>query len=332
MKLTIQNNLYTKDVPLAHISNIAKDKRIIYMGTPAHSASLLEYLVINNYNVVALIAQEDKPVGRKNVIKHVPTKEIAIKYNIPVFQPKKIRLDYEFIKELCPDVIITFAYGQIVPQELLDIPNLGCINFHASLLPKYRGAAPIQRAIMNGDDRSGVCLMEMTNEMDAGKVYVTSTFDIKEEDNFDSLLIKVIDASKQIVDEALDLFLNNLISGEKQNELNITMAPKITKEEEKLDLANDSYKQFNIIRGLSSNPGAYVFLDEKKLKILSATYEVVNHDNRNIGEIVSTNGGIKYVAKDGFVVIKTLQLEGKSISDWKSFANGRQNLLGSVLK
>ena len=141
------------------------NKRIIFMGTPEISATVLEGIISSGYNVVAVIAQPDRPVGRKKILMPVPTKEVAIRHNIPVYQPIKIRKEYEFVKELNPDVIITLAYGQIVPQGLLDIPPLGCLNLHGSLLPKYRGAAPIQYALLNNDKVTGMTLMRMTKEI-----------------------------------------------------------------------------------------------------------------------------------------------------------------------
>ncbi|HQC32356.1 MAG TPA: methionyl-tRNA formyltransferase, partial [Bacilli bacterium] len=138
-----------------------KDYRLIFMGTPEIAAFVFESMIQDGYHFVGLIAQSDSPQGRKNILTKVPTKIVAEKYGIPVFQPEKIRLDYEFVKALKPDLIVTFAYGQIIPQGLLDIPRLGCLNLHGSILPKYRGAAPIQRAIMAGETKTGITLMEM---------------------------------------------------------------------------------------------------------------------------------------------------------------------------
>ena len=153
-----------------------KETRILFMGTPEIASHILEGLINADYNIVGLIAQQDKPVGRKGIIEPVPTKKVAMKYNIPVYQVAKIRLDYEFVKEINPDLIITCAYGQIVPQGLLDIPRLGSINVHGSLLPKYRGASPIQQALINNDEVSGVTIMEMIDKMDAGKMYFKNVF------------------------------------------------------------------------------------------------------------------------------------------------------------
>ena len=157
--------------------------RIVFMGTPSISSLVLKRMIDEGFNIVGVVAQMDKPVGRKKVIMPVPTKVVALEYNIPVFQPEKIRLDYQFLKEIAPDVVVAIAYGQIVPQEVLDIPKYGCLNLHGSLLPKYRGASPIQTALMNNDDVTGVTLMEMTKEMDAGKMFAKKEVKILPEKN-----------------------------------------------------------------------------------------------------------------------------------------------------
>ena len=170
-----------------------KDVKILYMGTPEMSAKVLETLILDGFNIVGVVAQEDQPVGRKAIITEVPTKVVAKAHNIPVYQPHKIRLDYEFVKEINPDLILTMAYGQIVPQGLLDIPKMGALNLHGSILPKYRGAAPIQRAIMNGETETGVTLMEMVDKMDAGQMFGVEKCEITPEDNYTSLCEKIVD-------------------------------------------------------------------------------------------------------------------------------------------
>ena len=155
--------------------------RIAFMGTPKIASYILEGLIEQGYNVVLVVANEDKPIGRKGNVEMVPTKVVANKYNIEVFQPHKIRLDYQRIKEVNPDLIVTCAYGQIVPQGLLDIPKLGAINVHGSLLPKYRGASPIQQALINNDTIAGVTIMEMIDKMDAGRMYYKKEIAIDEE-------------------------------------------------------------------------------------------------------------------------------------------------------
>lgn len=300
------------------------------MGTPAMSAQVLEALIQDGFNIVAVIAQEDRPVGRKAILTEVPTKVVAKKYNIPVFQPHKIRLDYEFVKELNPDLILTMAYGQIVPQGLLDIPPMGCLNLHGSILPKYRGAAPIQRAIINGEKETGVTLMEMVDKMDAGKMYGVESCKINDDDNYSSLSEKIvkcaIDVSKKLIPE----YIKGNLKGEEQDESKVTFADKILPETEKLSLEYDANTFVNYVRGMSEEPGGYLILNDFKFKIFKAKIS-----NQNINGPIGTldiNKSVFLKLKDASVELLEVQLAGKKKMDGKSFANGSKHLNGVVLK
>ncbi len=309
-----------------------KNARIIFMGTPEISATMFEGLLLDGYNVVALIAQPDRPVGRKKEIVPVPTKVIAQKYNIPVYQPVKIRKEYEFVNELKPDLILTLAYGQIVPQGLLDIPRLGCINLHGSLLPKYRGAAPIQYALLNNEKVTGMTLMKMVKEMDAGEMYMTEEVEISEEDNSTSLFKKMGDAALRLALRSLPLYLEGKLPGVPQDETHVTFAPSIKPEEEKIDLNKTKEEIFGQIRALSDVPGAYLYIDEFKLKIYKA--KIVSSEVTSIvGSIIRADkGGLYIQCVNGVLALLELQKEGKNRMDYKSFINGNQNLLGKVVK
>lgn len=307
-----------------------KDFRIIYMGTPQMSAKILESMIQDGFNIVAVIAQEDKPVGRKGILMDVPTKAVAKQYNIPVFQPHKIRLDYEFVKELKPDLILTMAYGQIIPQGLLDIPTKGCLNLHGSILPKYRGAAPIQRAILNGENKTGVTLMEMVDKMDAGKMYAVEECEISQDDNYTSLCEKIVACSIKLVKEKLPIYLSSGIKGIEQDESLVTIADKIKPEDEKLNLSDNTFEFINKIRALSEIPGAFVLIDSKKLKVFKA--KKVNNDlslplgTLSIGKIPLLQ------LKDGQIELLEVQLEGKKKMDGRSFANGNHQFNLSIVK
>ncbi len=309
-----------------------KTSRIIFMGTPEISSRVLEGLILDGYNIVAVIAQPDRPVGRKKILTPVPTKVVAEKYNIPVYQPIKIRKEFEFVYELKPDLILTLAYGQIVPQGLLDIPTLGCINLHGSLLPKYRGAAPIQYALLNNDKVTGMTLMKMVKEMDAGEMYMTEEVTIDEEDNSTSLFIKMGDAALRLALKALPLYLEGKLPGTPQDESLVTFAPSIKPEEEKIDLNKTKEEIFGQIRALSDVPGAYLYLDNLKIKIYKARIvsdEIVGE----VGEIIKADkGGLYLQANNGLLALLDLQKEGKNRMDYKSFINGNQNILGQKLK
>lgn len=300
------------------------------MGTPNLSASVLERLIRDGWNIVGLICREDKPVGRHGELTRVPTKVVAEKYNIPVFQPHRIRLDYEFVKELKPDLILTLAYGQIIPQGLLDIPEFGCLNIHGSLLPKYRGAAPIQRAIMNGETKTGVTLMEMIDKMDAGRMYAMVEVEILPEDNCSSLILKMADAAYKVVDDNLAAYLEGKLPGEVQNEDKVTFADKIKPEDEILSLELDVESFINRVRALSDEPGGHVALDGKMLKVYKA-HKYSDEVKLQIGQI-SIKKGTFLQLKDGLIELDTLQLEGKKKMDGKAFANGYRSCDGKIVK
>lgn len=309
-----------------------KDAKIIFMGTPEISSKVLEGLILDGYNIIAVIAQPDRPVGRKKILMPVPTKVVAEKYNIPVYQPVKIRKEYEFVNDLHPDLILTLAYGQIVPQGLLDIPTFGAINLHGSLLPKYRGAAPIQYALLNNDKVTGMTLMRMTKEMDAGEMYAKKEIEIDEEDNSTSLFIKMGDLALELAKESLPLFLEGKLEGIPQDESQVTFAPSIKPEEEKIDLNKTKEQIFGQIRALSETPGAYLYLNELKLKI----YKVKIVSDEILGEVgtivKADKGGLYLQTVNGIIALLDLQKEGKNRMDYKSFINGNQNLVGQLLK
>ena len=306
--------------------------RLLFMGTPSISAKVLLTVINEGYNVIGVIAQPDRPVGRKGLLEKVPTKVVAEQYNIPVFQPIKIRKEYEFVKELNPDIILTVAYGQIVPQGLLDIPKYGCLNLHGSLLPKYRGAAPIQFALINNEKVSGMTLMEMIDKMDAGRMYAKEEVIIDEDDNSTSLFEKMGDAACRLVINDLPRYLNGELKGEEQDENLVTFCPSIKPEQEKIDLSLTTIEIFGWIRGLSDLPGAYLYLDDMKFKIYKA--KIVNDlVEGQVGEIVRADkSGLILQCKDGQLNLLEVQKEGKKRMDYKSFINGNQNLKGKILK
>ena len=307
-----------------------QDVRILYMGTPQISANVLEELIMDGFNIVGVVAQEDQPVGRKAIITEVPTKVVAKRFNIPVYQPHKIRLDYEFVKEINPDLILTMAYGQIVPQGLLDIPKLGCLNLHGSILPKYRGAAPIQRAIMNGETETGVTLMEMVDKMDAGKMYGVKKCYIFPEDNYTSLCEKIFVCAVRAVREFLPKYIAGELKGEEQDESKVTFADKIKPETEKLSLDYGVDQFINYVRGMSEEPGAYVLLEGQKFKIFKAAKV-----NQNIDGPVGTlfiNKGVYLKLKDGVIELNEVQMAGKKKMDGKSFANGSRQIDGKIVQ
>ena len=244
-----------------------KELKIVFMGTPVFAVNVLQGL-IDNYrdDIVLVVSQPDKRVGRHQVLTNTPVKELALKYDIDVFQPERIRNDYKEIIDLKPDIIITCAYGQIIPSEILDCPRLGCINVHASLLPKLRGGAPIHKAIIDGYDKTGVTIMYMDKSMDTGDMISKVEVPILDSDNLESLHDKLsIEGTRLLLDTLPDI-INGTNKREKQNEDDVTYAYNIKREEEHIDFNKTAREVFNLIRGLSPIPSSYTIFNDKEMK------------------------------------------------------------------
>lgn len=302
-----------------------KNLKVLYFGTPDISATVLELLIKNNYNIIGVVAQMDKEKDRKGRILEVPTKVIAKKYNIPVYQKEKIRLDFEFIKELKPDIILTMAYGQLIPHDLLMIPKYGCYNLHGSLLPQYRGAAPIQFALLNGDKITGVTLMEMVDKMDAGKMYYKKEIQVLDDDNYTSLKKKIAMSCFEVFDEGIEDVVNKINVGEEQDESKVTFTSKIDRDLEKLNFNDDSSRINNIIRALSYEPGTYFSYKNIKFKVFKAL-AFTNLKIAEPGTIIKYDKqGFCIATQDGYIEILELQKPGKNIMSFKDFYNGMQH-------
>ena len=220
-------------------SDDMEKKRIVFMGTPKIASIVLESMLENDIEVGLVVSQPDKKKGRKQVVVYSETKEVALKHDIEVFQPIKIREDYQKLIDYKPDLIVTCAYGQIVPKVILDLPKYGCVNLHGSLLPKYRGGAPIQRAIWNGDKVSGMSLMKMAPKMDAGPVLAQKEIVIEDEDNSTSLFEKMAICASELLLENFDLICSEDAKYIEQDESKMVLAPVLSKEEEHIDFKQD---------------------------------------------------------------------------------------------
>ena len=268
---------------------------IVFMGTPEFGATILSELV-KQHNVVLVVTQPDKIVGRKREIEFSAVKKKAIELNIPVFQPINIRKEYQYIIDNYDfDMIVTAAYGQIIGTKLLFHPKYKSINVHGSLLPKHRGGAPIQRSIINGDDETGITIMYMAKGMDSGDILAQESLKIELSDNSDSLFIKLAELGAKMINPTIEKLVNNEITPIKQNEDEVTYSPNISHEEELLDFNNLTNIQiFNKIRGLSSNPGAYFKVDNFSIKV----YESLICDKKSNLE----SGLICDVTRDSFSI------------------------------
>lgn len=296
--------------------------RVAFMGTPDLAAVTLEAMIQAGFNIVAVIAQQDKPKGRHGEVSVVPTKQIALQYNIPIFQPLKIKEDHDFLSSLDLDLIVTLAYGQIVPEAVLRAPRLGCLNVHGSLLPKLRGASPIRFSLIQGDHETGLTLMEMVQAMDAGKMYAKQTIRIDDHDNYTSLYAKFLRITPSFTVRTVQQYLSNALIGIEQDEREVSFAPLIKPPMEHLNITLPKQQFKNWVRGLSDHPGGYVFWGGKKLKIyeVSLVNDIVSHP---VGTIVSANSqGLWLQLNDGQIALLDVQLEGKKRLPWKAFVNG----------
>lgn len=303
-----------------------ENQKIIFMGTPEFSKKVLEELINLKYEILLVVTQPDKQVGRKKILTPSPVKEFAIEKGISFFQPLKIRKDFQKIIDLKPDLIITAAYGQIIPKEVLDCPRLGCVNLHASLLPFYRGGAPIQRAILNGEKKTGMSLMYMDEKMDEGDVLYQKEIEIDIKDTNKTLFEKLARLSCQIIREKLPLLFENKLIAKKQEHERATYAYNLKKEEEFINFNRDYMVVYNHIRALLDNPGCYGILNGKKYKFHEVFFM---EDKDSVAGMFSglEKDFLKIGCQNGYVLVFKIQPEGKNILDAKTFMNGYGNKL-----
>lgn len=310
-----------------------KDLKVIFMGTPEFCVPILDEL-IRECNLLAVVTQPDKEVGRKQNIVYSPIKKLALEHNIKVFQPIKIKEDYKDIISLNPDIIITCAYGQIVPEAVLNAPRLGCINVHASLLPKLRGGAPIHKAIMYGYEKTGITIMYMDKDMDTGDMISKVEVKIEDTDTAQTLHDKLQKVSVPLLMNTLTSIINGTNKREKQDNNEATYAYNVSRDEEHVDFNKSSKAVFNQIRGLNSWPGAYATLDDKNIKLWLSKIGNRKYDEKP-GTIVNLDKlGMEVVTKDGSIIITELQVPGKKKMNIKDFINGvkKEDYLNKVFK
>ncbi len=308
--------------------------RILFMGTPEISAVCLKKMIDKGLSVKAVVSGEDKPRGRGKVMTPTPTKALAVESGIAVYTPKTLR-DAEFIRvlsEINPELIVVVAYGKILPKEVIDYPKHGCINVHVSLLPRYRGAAPMQRAIMNGDKTTGVTIMYMDEGLDTGDIIEQAEFPISESDDFEAIHDRSAEVGGELLLSVIEKIENGCINPIPQDSSLATYARKIEKEDAKIDLTQPAQILDPIIRGLTPIPGAYVLHNGKMLKIsravkcegIGAVGEVIELDG--VGE-----GGITVACgKDALRITKVIP-EGKGKMSAGDYIRGRKIQKGDIL-
>ncbi len=298
-----------------------KNLKVVFMGTPDFAVPILERL-IEETNVLLVVTQPDKVRGRNNKVSFSPVKELAVKNNIEVFQPEKIKENYKIIIDKNPDIIITAAYGQIIPEELLFFSKYKAINVHASLLPKYRGGAPINRAIENGEKYLGITIMYMDKLMDNGDMISQRKIELKEEDNFDTMNEKLSILGRDLLMDTLSSVLSGTNEREKQKEEDVTIIKLLKKEELLIDFNKDAISVYNKIRSLDSIPGAYAFLNNKKYKLFDV--RVGSEKLDDVSKIIDIKDYLEIACKNGTIKVYTIQEEGKKKMSIKDFFNGHK--------
>lgn len=306
--------------------------RILFMGTPEFAKKNLEALYNSGEEIIGVVTAPDKPKGRGMVLTPSDVKKFALEKNLTVYQPLTLK-DGAFLdtlKELNPDLIVVVAYGKILPSYVLDYPKYGCINNHASILPKYRGAAPIQRAIMDGDKETGVSVMKMDVGLDTGDVIFVEKVTIEENDNFETVHDKLAEAGSTALLKTVELLKNGKATYTKQPDT-FTYAEKILKSDCLIDFNKSLDQIHNQIRGLSPIPLSYTKTpDGKILKVVKA-HKTDKSPKGQIGEVVAFDNAICVNCKDGVIALDTIVPEGKSKMNASDFINGRKISVGDIL-
>ena len=301
--------------------------RVVFFGTPQISLKSLEYLYNSDeIDVVAVVTQPDKPAGRGHKLSMSCVKQFALAQDLPVFQPKSIKKDFDVqkaLKDLNPDFFVTFAFGQILSQEVLDIPKYETINLHASLLPKYRGANPIQRAIINGDTETGICTMITELGLDCGDVCLRYVIPISDTMNCEELFGQISELSPELLKNTLIGLVNNTIIPCPQGEAGVCLASKLTKEETLIDWFKSAQDIHNLVRGIYKFPSASFVYNDKLIKVLQT--KVVNGSG-NPGEFVDvTKEGVKVACGEDCLLVMKVKPEGKGEMNARDWFNGLKN-------
>lgn len=303
---------------------------IVFMGTPAFSAPILRMLHEEGHNILAVVTQPDRPVGRKKVLTPPPVKEAAVELGLPVIQPEKLRGSEELqqIINLGADLVVTAAFGQILPKELLEAPKFGCINVHASLLPKYRGGAPIHQAIIDGEQQTGVTIMYMAEKLDAGDIISQRAIAIEEDDHTGSMFDKLSAVGLELLKDTLPSILDGTNERIVQDETKVTFASNISREQERIDWHKSARELYNQVRGLHPWPVAYTTFEDANFKIWWAVEGETEH-NATPGEVVAIHkDSFEIATGNGTLKLLDVQPAGKKRMLAKDYLGG----MGSKLQ
>lgn len=301
------------------------------MGTPDFAVpGLLSLLNDKDFEVVAVYSQKDKPVGRKQEVKMTPVKELAVKFNIPVFQVDKLKPELENIQKLQADLIVVIAYGKIIPQSILDLPKYGCINVHASLLPKYRGAACLNAPILYGDTETGITIMQMEAGLDTGPIIKQEKIILTGKEKLKDVHDQLSSLGAKILAQTLKDWTAGKLKVDKQDDNKASYIGMLKKEDGKLDLNKSAIELERMIRAFNPWPGSYVILDNQALKIIEAS--VIESEKGQIGEILKENNHLIIRCGQKSLDILKLQMPGKKVMTSKEFLNGKQDIIAKILQ
>ena len=303
----------------------SKKIRIIFMGTPDFAVPGFKSLINeSSFEIVGVFTQPDKPIGRQQILNLPPIKKVALENSIPVFQPEKIKTEIETIKNLQPDLIVVIAYGKIIPQSILDIPTYGCVNVHASLLPKYRGAACLNAPILNGDTETGVTIMKMEAGLDTGPILRQTKLKLVGDENLETVHDELAELGANFLIETLQDFMAGKIIPQIQDETQASYIKTLKKEDGKIDWSKSAIEIERLVRAYNPWPGTYTQSDGKIIKIIAAKNNILKINDHKSGEVFLNEGNLAVQCGQDAIVILKLQLEGKKIMTSAEFLRGHK--------
>ncbi|MDA8126653.1 MAG: methionyl-tRNA formyltransferase [Deltaproteobacteria bacterium] len=307
--------------------------RILYMGTPAFAVPALEALVGHGYPVIGVVTQPDRPQGRGRTLAAPPVKDSALSLGIPILQPEKVREPafLDVFRSLAPDLVVLAAFGQILPREIISGPRFGCINIHPSLLPQYRGAAPIQRALIQGEERTGVTIMQMEEGIDSGAILLQEETPIGAEETSGDLHARLAALGAELLLMTLAMLQSGTLRPRPQDHGLATFAPRISREDGRIDWKNNCRSIVSLVRGLSPDPCAYTYWEEKQWKIFSAAAKPAEHAIKPGTIMEPLPDGLPIAAAGGYVLLREVQMAGKKRLPIEAFLRGVRIAPGTVL-
>ena len=312
--------------------------RVVFMGTPAFAASMLEGLITKEYNIVGVVTKPDKPVGRKKEIEQSAVKTLALAHDLPIEQPGKLdEAAIEKVRAWKPDLIVVAAYGKILPEELLKIPGFGCINVHASLLPRWRGASPIHNALLSGDTTTGITIMQMDEGMDTGDILAQKGIEIFPTEMREDLTARLVHIGRELLLETIPLWVERRITPQQQENDGATLCQLIERQDGRIVWTNDAEEIYNRYRALSPWPGIFTFWkkddDLLRLKLHQISYQKQTPETHyRTGEVFELGEKIGVQSGSGVILLEEIQLEGKDKMSVAEFMRGNAGFIGSLLQ